>query len=351
MALLEYANRTVPDVVAKAVQSAYNSDPLLKDLRSKNKVVRTGGTHVRIVRAKSRHSDIVEINGSNMSVPLNKIETLSAMTGDWAKYIKPIIIPHIDRDRMSDKAEVKRMVQDVSQAAVITAFNRILKQIYIGNQTELTGLGSLNGLKTGLTSSGFQNGALQPVVPASQTGTYLNETRTVDTALDDNNWYNQAIQHSGFGTNSLKFIEQAKITADTYADQGMVSLGILSIADHVSLGDEVKATGSAAQGLHYTVEDIEKGRSVPTVWVVNGIRMYANRYMTAALIGATGMAYLINPETLEWWVNANHDWKVEPFTDFLKTSGQDADVSFLISENQLAVTNLMANAAIFQSVP
>jgi hypothetical protein len=347
MGLLEYANRTVPDVVQKAVQSAQNNDPLLKELRSKNKVIRSGGTHVRIVRAKSRHSDIVEINGSNMAIPLNKIETLSSMTGDWARYAKPIIIPHIDRNRMSDKSEVKRMISDISTAAVTTAMNRVLKQIYIGNSTTLTGLGSLNGNKTGLTSSGFQNGALQFVIPASQTGTYLNETRTVDTANDDNNWYNQGVQHGGLGTNSLKFFEQAKITADTYAMMGVVNMGILSIADHVSVGDEVKATGSAAQGLHYTVEDIDKGRSVPTVWVVNGIRLYANRYMsTANMTPTVGAVYLLNTDTVEYWVNANEDWKVSEFKDLLQY-GNDADVAVMTAETQIAVTNLMANATIF----
>ena len=112
MALLEYATLTVPDVVKKSVVSFYNRDPLLKALQSRMQVKRSGGTQVRVVRVKSGHSDVTEINETNLSVPLAKRETLSAMTGDWAKYIKPVILPHIDRDRMSSKEEVKRFVQD-----------------------------------------------------------------------------------------------------------------------------------------------------------------------------------------------------------------------------------------------
>ena len=101
MALLEYATLTVPDVVKKSVVSFYNRDPLLKAMQGRMQVKRSGGTNVRVVRVKSGHSDVTEINETNLSVPLAKRETLSAMTGDWAKYIKPSILPHIDSDRMS----------------------------------------------------------------------------------------------------------------------------------------------------------------------------------------------------------------------------------------------------------
>jgi len=66
------------------------------------------------------------------------------MTGDWAKYIKPIILPHIDRDRMSSKEEVKRFVQDESNAAMQALRNDVVRQMYLGNVTALLGLASLN---------------------------------------------------------------------------------------------------------------------------------------------------------------------------------------------------------------
>ena len=77
MALLEYATFTVPDVVKKSVVSFYNQDPLLQALQSRHKVKRSGGTEVRIRRVKSAHSQVTEINATNMSVPLSKTETLS----------------------------------------------------------------------------------------------------------------------------------------------------------------------------------------------------------------------------------------------------------------------------------
>jgi hypothetical protein len=349
MALLEYANRTVPDVVQKSLVSATNTDPLLKDIRAKSKVKRSGGTHVRIIRTKSRHSDAVGIDGTNLSIPLDKLETTSAMTGDWGRIIKPIILAHPDLTRMSTNEERKQYIADMTDAAVTSLMNAILRQLYVGDAgAPYNKISTLHGDRTGLPSSGFQNGALQFAVPASQTGTYLNETRTADTTIfDANNWFSQYVVHGGFGSSALRSIEQMKITADTYATKGAIGLGILSISDHVLLGDEVRAvSGSSSQGLHYTVEDIEKNRAVPTVWVANGIRFYANRYMSAANMGHTGSCYLLNTDTTEWWVNAGYDFMPTKFTNHLEHSNQDADVAYIIAETQFAIANLMANALI-----
>jgi hypothetical protein len=353
MALLEYATLTVPDVVKKSVISFYNRDPLLKALQSRMQVKRSGGTQVRVVRVKSGHSDVTEINETNLSVPLAKRETLSAMTGDWAKYIKPVILPHIDRDRMSSKEEVKRFVQDESNAAMQALRNDVVRQMYLGSVTNLAGLATMNGSRTGGTSSGFANGALSFRTPAEQATdalTYLNETRVNDTTNFVDNWYNQFESYTS-GVDFLQGAERLKITADTYAeDEEGISIGILGIADHVSLGDEVRTTGATSgPQLMYTVADINSGKANPTVHIVNGVQYHANRWMTATTVTTTGGAavgnpvYLFNPNTVEYWVNANNDFRVTKFTDHLETSNVDADVGYIILEVQLAVTNLMSN--------
>ena len=358
MALLEYATLTVPDVVKKSVVSFYNRDPLLKALQSRMQVKRSGGTNVRVVRVKSGHSDVTEINETNLSVPLAKRETLSAMTGDWAKYIKPVILPHIDRDRMSSKEEVKRFVQDESGAAMQALRNDVSRQIYLGSMTTLAGLSTLNGARTSGTASGFANGALQFQLPAAQATealTYLNETRVNDTTNFVDNWFNQFAIGTP-GTNFLDAAQKLKITADTYAeDEEGIALAICSIADHVDIGDETRAATSAA-GLTYSVADITSGKALPTVHMANGVQYHANRWMTgtgaSATVRGSGGAnidhpvYMINPNTVEYWVNANNDFRVTKFTDHLETSNVDADVGYIILEVQLAVTNPMANGCI-----
>ena len=358
MALLEYATLTVPDVVKKSVVSFYNRDPLLKALQSRMQVKRSGGTQVRVVRVKSGHSDVTEINETNLSVPLAKRETLSAMTGDWAKYIKPVILPHIDRDRMSSKEEVKRFVQDESNAAMQALRNDVSRQIYLGNMTTLAGLGTLNGGRTSGTSSGFTNGALAWELPEDQAAapafSYLNETRVHDTTNFVDNWFNQFATGTP-GSNFLDAAQKLKITADSYAeDEEGIALAICGIANHVDIGDETRGTlgSGGTAGLTYSVSDITSGKALPTVHMANGVQYHANRWMTASTMAssdATAIAngvYMLNPNTIEYWVNANNDFRVTKFSDHLETSNVDADVGYIILEVQLAVTNLMANGCI-----
>tara|TARA_R110000824_G_scaffold199734_6_gene383712 strand:+ start:3055 stop:4119 length:1065 start_codon:yes stop_codon:yes gene_type:complete len=347
MGLLEYATRTVPDVVKKAKASFYNRDPFLARLQSRQRVKRSGGTNVRVVRIKSGHSDVVEINATNLSVPLAKKETLSSMSGDWAKFIKPIILPHIDRDRMSSQADVKMWLQDMTTAAMLGLKNQACRQIYLGTESALAGLGTLNGTVTGLSSSGFENGALRfqtPVLQAAAGVTYLNETRVNDTTSFENNWFNQYADHGGLGTSFLKSAEEVKITADSYAeDEEGISLGVLAIADHVALGEEVRSYpgGSNASAITYTIDDLNKGRAHPTIHVAGGIQYYSNRWMSAHT--EIEPCYLLNPNGCEWWVNAGNDFRTTKFTDHLETSNQDADVGYIILEVQLAVPNLLVN--------
>ena len=363
MALLEYASFTVPDVVKKSVVSFYNQDPLLQAMQARHKVKRSGGTEVRIRRVKSAHSQVTEINATNMSVPLSKTETFGTLTGDWARYIKPIILPHYDRDRMQSKEDRANWVKDTTEAAMLSLKNDVLRRLYVGDPTTtaLSGMGSLNGHYGNGTSSGFERGALEFNTPADQASTgnsYLGQARLNDTADFVNNWHNQ-YQVGIIGSTFLKAAEEVKITADSYADDSEgISLGVLSIANQVALGEEVRSypgSVSVAAGggsaMMYTPDDIKSGRAHPTVWMVGGIRYYSNRWMstgtsTTGMGGEESACYLLNPNQIEYWVNANNDFRVTKFTDHLATSNQDADVGYIIMESQFAVPNLLANGCV-----
>jgi hypothetical protein len=354
MGLLEFANFTVPDVVKKSTPSFYAKDPLLEALRSKNRVIRSGGTNVRVPRIKSGHSDITQLDGTNLEIPLAKKETFDFAFGDWARVVKPIILPHIDRDRMQSNADKKRWVNDTTAAVMQSFHNSVSRQLYVGDVATLTGLGTLNGGKTGLSSSGFENGALQFVAPASQSGTYMNLTRNVDTANDEDNWYNQFIAHTGFGTDYLTVAEELKITADSYADDNEgISLGVTSIANHVAIGDAIRTYGGSSitsSSIVYRPEDLDAGKAHKTVYVINGVKYFSNRFMTDARITAAGntgdsdFVYLLNPNGIQYWVNANNDFRVTKFTDHTMHGNMDADVAYVFLEVQFCVNNPIIQA-------
>lgn len=361
MGLLEYLNRTVPDLVANAVPSFYNDDPLLKEIRGAGKVKRSGGSNVRFTRIISGHSDFVEMNGANIAVPLAKKDTLGTFSGDWTRLIKPIIIPHVDMTRMQTPADKKRLVQDITDAVLQSAKNDVVRRIYTGDTATvakgLAGLGSLNGGRTAApnssgTTSGFQRGAFEFDVPATQSATgntYMGLARTADTTNDENNWYNQFEAHSGFTTDFLKVCERQKMKADSYAPKGKVSLLVVSIDDHVSIAEAIRSyPGSGASAVVYTPADLAAGKAHDPIHVFGGMKVVSNRFMTAARLGdysggsaINSAAYGINPEFMEWWVNDNNDFKVTSFHDGLETGNQDADIGYLILECQFAVPGLL----------
>jgi len=361
MGLLEFANFTVPDVVKKSIPSFYAKDPLLDALRSKNRVVRSGGTNVRIPRIKSGHSDITQLDGTNLEIPLAKKETFDFAFGDWARVVKPIILPHIDRDRMQSNADKKRWVNDTTSAVLQSFHNSVSRQLYVGDVATLTGLGTLNGGKTGLSSSGFENGALRFQSPTAQAAagvTYMNLTRTEDTTNDEDNWYNQFLEHTGFTSNYMEKAEELKITADSYADDSEgISLAVTSITNHVAIGDALRTYGTMS-GLMYRPEDLESGKAHKTVHVVNGVKYFSNRFMTNARLTAagaggvggtpdvSGYVYLLNPNGIQYWVNANNDFRVTKFTDHTMHGNMDADIAYVFLEVQFAVNNPLIQACI-----
>ena len=352
MGLLEYANFTVPDVVKKSIPGFYAKDPLLEALRTKNKVIRSGGTNVRVPRIKSGHSDITELNGSNLEIPLAKKETFDFVFGDWARFVKPIILPHIDRDRLQNNEDKKRWVNDTTSAVMQSFHNAVSRQIYVGDVGNLTGLGTLNGFQTGLSSSGFQNGALQFQTPATQSTQYMNLTRRQDTVNDEDNWHNQFLEHTGFSSNYLTKAEELKITADSYAeDSEGISIAVTSIANHVAIGDALRVYGTN-QGIMYRPEDLEAGKAHKTIFVINGVKYFSNRFMTDARIRAVSggavtqedYVYLLNPNGIQYYVNAGNDFRVTKFTDHTMHGNMDADVAYVFLESQLAVQNPLIQA-------
>lgn len=368
MALLEYLNFTVPDVVKKSVNSLFFQDIAMDEMRKRGNVKRNGGSLVRFKRIKSGHSDISEISGSNISVNLAKRETFDTMTGDWGRYIKPIVIPHIDIDRMEGSDQKKQFVMETSQAVVASFRNDFIRRWYLGNAAtaaKMPMIGSLNGGLAATpgnngTANGFVNGALVFDTPATQDSTaglsYMNLDRRQDAVNDEDNWYNQFKTHSGIGTDFLEAAEEIKMFADSYCDDNEgISLGIMGHAEHVQLGKEIRTIGGAGHGLMYTAADLEKGVAHRAVHVAGGIKYYSNRFITAARLAVNGganlvgAAYLLNPNTLEFWINGGHDFRVSKFTNHLEHGNQDADIAYCTLEAQGVVRELLTQGCTRQA--
>lgn len=352
MALLEYATRVVPDVVKKkATVSFYSNDPFMKQMRSRNRVKRSGGTVVRFQRVLGEHSNITEINGSSIQVDLTRLAALGTSEGNWARYVKPIILLHQERDRMTSRDQVKQWIDDLCGAALVSMQNEVMRQIYIGNSRKVRGIGTLNGNVSGLTSTGLERGALRFETPAAQDAgglSYLGATRSLDTVDFVDNWHNQYAQHGGIGTNALRYAAQVTKTANTYAETGAASLGILSIDDHTNLEEEIRSNpgGGGQAAVVYTADDVDKGRVQAPITMAGGVTYYPNRWMTAANMSATEAIMYLNPDAVEYWVNANNDFRTTKFKDFMETMGVDADVGFIFLEVQFGVINPLACACI-----
>ena len=91
--------------------------------------------------------------------------------------------------------------------------------------------------------------------------------------------------------------------------------------------------------------DVSPYHPHPPVVVVAGIQIFPNRFMTAARVGKTGAIFPLNPNTVQYWVNANKDFKVSPFKNLLEV-GQDAMVAMVENEIQFAVSNLLTNGCV-----
>lgn len=357
MALLEYANLTVPKYLAKRIHSFELRDPLIKQVTT-NKETRVGGTTVRVLRIKGRHSDAVQLSGSNLRVPTQYVETYDYAEFNWARIAFPLILNHIDRDRLSDASEVKRWMTGISDAAMGYHKQQLLKRIYTGAVTNnaYLAIGSLNGANTAGTSTGLANGALTFTTPAAQdtaAATYLGITRNVDSTYETDNWYGQYTAHTGLGTNFLRACRTVKVTADDFCsdDSDGIRLGFLSLSNFISMNEEMLTYPGAGgvSAISYTVDDIQKGRAHPMVLVASGIHFHANRLITDARFGVTGGCLLINPDSVMYTINKRLDHQMTPFVDRMRNGmGEAADVAFVQLEVQSLIENLLWNGTVSQ---
>ncbi|MFA6133966.1 MAG: hypothetical protein WC869_08140 [Phycisphaerae bacterium] len=358
MGLLEYATVTVPKLVGDYKWGGASKNPLRTEIERKGRINIEGGPYIMFRRIKGRHSDAVILNDTNMSVPLVKVDTFSTMSGDWPRMAQPIVLPHIDRDRMGSTQEVKKWIDGCVRAALSSHNIMITKRLYSGaaQNPAYYSIGSLNGSNVSGTSSGLVNGALRfqtPVAQAAAAITYLNETRVEDFSAAGsygiNNWHNQWAQHSGIGVDFIHAARECKATADEFDESGDgISIGILSTQDWVNLGDEIMTYPGAGgfPSIQYTVDDLEKGRAYPAITMAAGIRFYPNRYM--AVSGVTEPCYLLNADGIEFWVHAGMDGKVGKFVDLWDPMGIDCDVAKIRWSAQYAVTNLPMQGCISQ---
>lgn len=360
--LLEYTTLTLPKLVPEYTRSFENRDPLLGELRRRNKRNLGGGTNVRLRRIKGRVSDVVELSGTNFTIPRTAVsEAFSVMTADWGRLGFSITFPHLDRDRLPTPQERKAWVNERTKAAMMAYMMALRIRIYTGalygSNPAFAAIGTLNG-STGVTGTktGLENGALKFQTPADQaTGatTYLSETRVWDETYYTNNWANQYIAHNGIGVDFLATVEEIKATADDYLGEdesgGGISIGVLSIANKRKLNEEIRLYGTAGMSaIHYTVDDVKKGNILPDVTMASGVRYYANRWMQTAaradnMNGPTEPCLLINPDYVEWWVNAGLDAKVGKVVDLSDITGELIDACNVQSEIQLALPSLIVH--------
>lgn len=358
MAILDFLNYANPTIIKKSVAGFYFKDPLLNEIMAKNKVIMSGGPYARFVRLKNRPSDPVEITATNMGTPLINVSISGECRADWAWYNMPLVFAHAERDRYTSKEEVARWVKDKTDACMIGFRTLVSTQLYVGTVYGKTGarildsIGTLNGNVTDLQPTGITHGALRFQTPTAQAAAsipYLNVTRVEDTTQDENNWYNHFAQHGGIGVDFCDIVEQVKMEADTYAEgQGEISMGVMWTRNHSYMSRALRQYpgGGGVTAITYTVDDVAKGRMIPGVFMWGGIKWYSNRKMTDTALSQTQPAYLLNPDTIEFWVNAKKHFAVGKTIDLSTTTLQEADAAVVRLECQFAMTNPVSNACV-----
>lgn len=348
MGFTEYANLTLPKLTPKVVPTYLDRDPFFKLLRAAKKVTLTGGTKIRIRIAKGIHSEATEITDSNITVPLVSGNIFDYVEMDWPKIIIPLVYNHVDRDRMTDAAEVKQWTQQILKSSLSHSMKQFRRRLYMGDavgagRTAYRGFMTLFGdtSVTG-TRTGFEFGLLSFATPAAQAAsgdTWLTRSRRVDSTNDYDNWYTQYGQHNGIGVDFFDVALEQKILADSFAgedEDGEMDIGLVGIQDHIKLGKEIRNTPGGSSNILYTPADITSGRVIPRVTQVDGIRYHSTRIFTPASIGITEPAYLLTSAQFQMLVNKGMDWKPTPLYDGLKTSNVDADIGFIETAIQIA---------------
>lgn len=362
MAFLDYVNVVTPKMLGIYVKSFEYNDPLHKRIYNNNARNEITGTDLRIRRVKASGLNVTEISAANIQTPVAITDHLEVMVADWGMMAGSISFATYDLDRMGS-AEKQKYVEQVTKAVTQADMIQTAKRMYLGTPdlAPYNMLGSLNGGNTSGTKTGFTRGALMFETVATQTGgsyPYLSSNRVKTGTADENSWYNQYLAHSGIDVDFLDVEQQLKNIADSYGgadDEEGIDLALMSISDHMKLGNAVRnQPGSGGvSAVHYTVDDLEKGRTHKQVFVVNGIHHYSNRLMestigggTTATIGKDQAVYLLNSRTWESWVNKNKDFAMPGgFVDRTNTTGTLALVAVWQRQKQVPVcTELLRNA-------
>lgn len=339
MAFTEYATVTVPTLVKKFVPTYFDSDPYFKMLRSTKQIKLVGSQKVRVRLVKDYHSEPTEISDSNITVALGRRNIFDYIEWDWPRLIAPLIWPHEDHERMtSTPGDAALWVKQTTATTLEWMFKNLRKRLYLGTaDSRFYGFMTLLGSNTSGTRTGFANGLVVFDTIANQIAsgpTWLGRSRRQDTTNDFDNWYNQYKQHSGIGVDFFDAALEAKLLADSFADtegggEGEIDIGILSITNHIKLGTEIRNTPSGGAQVLYTIDNIEQGRVVPRVHVVDGVKYFSNRLFNDTTIGKTEPCYLLPSACIDFQVFNGLNFKTTKVFDGLETTNVDADIGYI----------------------
>lgn len=370
--ILGYFARATPLVVKEAFKSYVTHNPVMKKIYDAGRMKALVGTNVQIPFINARHSNATEISASTNWQANSKWAPIhSTMTFDWGQYAVPMVIPQENEWRVQDAADFRAIVNDISAAVVALMMRDIFNHILLGevaagnsNINQFPRIGTLNGYKTGLASSGLQAGALQFVAPASQTGTYMNRTRSYDTTDLVNNWYNQYATHSGIGADFFEKVEQIRLLTQQFSKPGgagkAANTGINTGMVPLSMLSKISAAlrtlpGTGTPQLMVTLAELEAGKGVPGVYVAGGVNFVGDylwdlwgSHANANLDPANEPCFLLDPSSMGFYVQKGHDFNIGPLTD-MRRFGQFVYMAWAMIALQFTVHNPMANGCLIKA--
>lgn len=360
--ILGYHRVATPHVIKKSFRSIVEANPVLEKIYKAGKMQALSGTKVQIPFINARHSNAGPVDGgSNWTVNTKFAPIYNKGEFDWSQYAAPAVIVQESEWRAQDPSDFTTEVNE-THAVVVSLLMRdmlnhiLLGQVNNGSSTfnQFPRVGTLNGTKTALLSTGLTEGALKRTAMASQTTSYLGRTRNYDTADGVNNWFSNYAQHSGLTVDFFKKVNEIKLRSRYFANPGGlakpsqgISLGICPLSMLASISEAATLyPGTGNSMVVLTPADLKKGEAVPNVYVINGVE-YVGDYMwdfngaSSGLDPADEPCYLLDPAALAFWLQKGHDFNVGPMND-MSPMGQYLYLSFIFVSMQFAVTNPMA---------
>ncbi len=353
MALLDFANMTVPKLLAKQVSTFYDHDALLSKIKAAGKMDLNGGSKIQITLVTQRGSDATQVTPTNLAVPLTRVPVTELIEFNYGRILIPVILPHLDLNRLDQSG--RRALVKITTEAVMTFHKMcLMRRIYSGetltNNPAYKMIGTLNGFKTDGTQLGLSNGAIQFATPASQTGSYLTKTRVRDTTFYTNQWFNQGQAFTGI-TDMVKTIKNVANLCNLFSptDSDKVSLIVCSTDTQQDLDNALMFSGGAGMpNIVYTAADAAAGRVLAPITQVAGIPVQSSRwFLDASYTGMVNPMLLLNPRTLQYNSNGGRDFKLGKFVNMLETNMVDADVAVCEAEVQFLNDYILGNGAVW----